>query len=134
MSAAPRLAPMASLIASVEIQGFRSIRHSRLDFNPLCALVGEAETGKSNVLAALHCVLDPSVDPVPADLTRGGPQTISLRASLGQSGRVQVVGRPPTTRRSGQAPPPVLFLPAAARDGGLLAARGTTNPAQAAFR
>jgi len=134
MSAAPGLAPMAALIASVEIQDFRSIRHSRLDFEPLCALVGEAETGKSNLLAALHCVLDPSVDPVPADLTQGGSQTLSLRASLGSHGQVQVTGRPPATVRSGDAAPPVLFLPAAARDSALLAARGTANPVTVMFQ
>jgi len=121
---------MTALVTEAQIRGFRSIRNSRLVLGPLCALVGEPETGKSNLLAALHCVLDPHAEPVDTDRARGGPPEIALEATLASAGTIRVTGRPRAMRRSGDAsPPPALFLPARARDGVLLAREVDTEPA-----
>jgi len=126
---------MPALVTVAEIRGFRTIRHSRLALAPLCALVGEPETGKSNLLAALQCVLDPAADPVLADRARAGPPEIELEASLAAGDSVRVAGRPPHTRRSGEgSPPPTLFLPATTRDSTLVAAPGSDTAIVETFR
>jgi putative ATP-dependent endonuclease of the OLD family len=123
---------MPPLVSELVVDGFRSVRHSRLTLGPLCALVGEPETGKSNLLAALRAVLDPTVTPEPGDRLRGGGE-IGLEATLPRGGRVRLDGLPPDMVRStGAAPPPVLHLPAAARAHGLVAA--AASPAAAIFR
>src|SRR5690348_15229047 len=67
-AANPRTLPrMPPLVSELVVQGFRSVMHTRVTLEPLCALVGEPETGKSNLLAALRAVLDPAVDPEPGD-------------------------------------------------------------------
>ena len=127
---------MPPLVSAVEVSGFRSIRHSRVALEPLCALVGEPEAGKSNLLAALRCVLDPLVAPAPADAARGGPPQIALEAELGAGGHVRLSGSPAAVERVADAPPPpVLYLPAAARGGRLLApGAAVKTPAGALFR
>ncbi len=57
-----------------------------------------------------------------------------LEATLGSGVRVRLAGRPPETARSGAAGPPLLFLPAALRDGELLAPTGLDHPAAVWFR
>jgi hypothetical protein len=95
--------------------------------------VGEPETGKSNLLAALRCVLDPRVDPVPTDAARGGPAEMELEAVLRSGARIRLTGRPHAVERSAEAaPPPVVFFPAALRDGALVAAPGPLRHGDAA--
>jgi hypothetical protein len=127
---------MPPLVSAVEIARFRSIRHSSVALSPLCALVGEPEAGKSNLLAALRCVLDPLVPPGPGDRQHGGPDEISLEATLGSGGAVRLTTSGPGVQRSaGTPPPPVLFLPAAARGDALLASGAAVEtPAGALFR
>lgn len=113
---------MPALVTELGVEGFRSIRSARLALEPMCALVGEPETGKSNLLAALRFVLDPDVVPEPTDVARNGSPEITLEATLAPAGRVLLKGRPPAVSRSGdRTPPPVLYLPAAIRAGELVA-------------
>jgi hypothetical protein len=125
---------MEPLVSAVSISGFRSVHHAQLDLEPLCALVGEPETGKSNLLAGLRCVLDPGADPVVTDRARGGPDEIRIQATLRSGAQVTLSGRPPETTRCGTPAPPLLFLPAALRNDELLAAPGVGHPAAVLFR
>lgn len=117
-------------IDRVEIRGFRSAREVSFAPGPLCALVGEANAGKSNLLAAIRAVLDPAGAPLtPGDAIAGGDGSISIRLDLSGGGAVTLEGtvehhelrRPPTT-------PQVLFLPAEARAGSLIAADEPASP------
>jgi hypothetical protein len=55
-------------LSRVDIQNFRSIAELRLPFDfPCQALIGINESGKSNILRALH-LLEPTVATVPSDL------------------------------------------------------------------
>jgi predicted ATPase len=120
---------MHGLVTAVSISGFRSIRRSRMELGPLCALVGEPETGKSNLLLALRAVLDPAVAPGVADQARAGPVQMELEATLASGAHVRLTGRPPSIERTAEAaPPPVLYLPATLRDGTVVA-----EPAAAPF-
>ena len=59
-------------VTRVEVSGFRSARDVAFSPGPLCALVGEADAGKSNLLAAIRAVLDPAAAPLTiADMTVG---------------------------------------------------------------
>ncbi|MEX0673177.1 MAG: TOPRIM nucleotidyl transferase/hydrolase domain-containing protein, partial [Gaiellaceae bacterium] len=120
-------------IAGVEVSGFRSARRVSFSPGPLCALVGEASAGKSNLLAAIRAALDPAAAPLgPGDAVAGGDGRISIRVRLADGGEASLAGtaerhtveRPPAT-------PPVLFLPAAARAGALVA-EGPPGSAEAA--
>ena len=120
---------MPPLVSELVVDGFRSIGHSRVMLEPLCALVGEPETGKSNLLAALRVVLDPSVSAQPGDQLRGGSGEIGVAARLVHGGLVRLDGTPPDMLRSAESPPPpVLYLPAAMRAGALVAADASPAP------
>jgi hypothetical protein len=120
----PARAPRAAhpLVEHAVVHGFRSIDHVRLSLSPLCALVGEAHAGKSNLLAALRAALDPLAAPLEAgDVTRGAREPVVVRLRV-QGRRIELSGRPPdVTHESSVPPPPVLFLPAAARSGAVVA-------------
>ncbi len=50
---------------------------------PMCALVGEANAGKSNLLAAMRTVLDPAAAPLTSgDAAQGSDGTVSIRVGL----------------------------------------------------
>jgi hypothetical protein len=89
----------------------------------LCALVGEADAGKSNLLAAIRAVLDPAAAPLsPADAAEGGDGEVAIRVTLADGGVAALAGRLGRQAVTGPAAlPPVLFLPAEARAGGVLA-------------
>jgi predicted ATPase len=112
-------------ITRVEVKGFRSARAVSFSPGPLCALVGEANAGKSNLLAAIHAVLDPAVAPLTAaDTAEDGNGEISIRVRLASGDEAALAGNPGRYAVSGPAAlPPVLFLPADARAGAVLAAR-----------
>jgi hypothetical protein len=109
-------------ITEVEVRGFRTAREVSLSPGPLCALVGEADAGKSNLLAAIRAVLDPSAAPVTAaDAAEGGDGQISIRVKLAGGGELALEGSPSRNAvTGGAAAPPVLFLPAEARSGAML--------------
>jgi hypothetical protein len=120
-------------VVEVEVKGFRSARDVSFAPGRLSALVGEANAGKSNLLAAIRAVLDPAAAPlISADSADGGDGQISISVRLAGGGEALLEGRP--GRNAFTAPvdlPPVLFLPADARAGALLAAassRGAEGP------
>ncbi|HXH23720.1 MAG TPA: hypothetical protein VNI78_00640, partial [Vicinamibacterales bacterium] len=66
ISSAPRNAPAGGApgaagrsrrLARLHVRGFRSIVDARLAPGRLCALVGEPQVGKSNLLAAVNALL-----------------------------------------------------------------------------
>ncbi len=74
-------------IAVVDVRGFRTARDVSFSPGPLCALVGEASAGKSNLLTAIRAVLDPAGAPVAsADAAEGGDGGISIRVTLAGGG------------------------------------------------
>jgi predicted ATP-dependent endonuclease of OLD family len=114
-------------IAELRLRGFRSARDALLRPGPVCALVGEAGAGKSNVLAAIWRLLDPTAPALaPNDATFGTGEAIELSARLTDGRRIELSAHPPSaSRRSGPAVE-VVFLPADLR-GGLLAAPSTAR-------
>jgi hypothetical protein len=110
-------------ITAVEVRGFRTARDVSFSTGSLCALVGEADAGKSNLIAAIRAVLDPSATPVTAkDAANGSDGRISIRVTLAAGHHVELEGVPGrmalAERDSGL---PVLFLPAEARAGNVFA-------------
>jgi predicted ATP-dependent endonuclease of OLD family len=57
------MAPPVGL-ASVEVRGFRSARSVSFAPGAVSALVGEANAGKSNLIAAIRAALDPEAAPL----------------------------------------------------------------------
>ena len=114
----------APLVHEIVVRGFRSAGDTQFAPGPLCALVGEAHAGKSNLLAAIRAVLDPQSAPlVPGDVTRDGDaaEAVRIRVTL-TDGWARLEGVPPDVEwTSHGAPPPVFFLPAAARGQDLVA-------------
>ena len=112
---------MAPLIETISIHGFRAAREVEVRPGPLCALVGEASSGKSTVLTAIWMLLEAAA-PVPnADDISHGEGRVLVEAMIG--GRtIFLDSRPPTTlnlNRDGA--PPTLFLPAALRGTSIVA-------------
>lgn len=100
-------------MAQVWIRGFRSARDATFAPGSVCALVGEANAGKSNLLAALRALLDPDAPPLGGDdLSVGGDGRVTVRGLLA-SGETLLLEA---------AAPALLFLPAAARATNLVAA------------
>ena len=115
---------MAPPLRRVSIQGYRAARE--LEFAPgsVCALVGEASSGKSTVLTAIWTLLEaaappPTIDDVARDGARRAAST-SRRTS--RKGTIFLDARPPDTLNLNRAgAPPVLFLPANLRSRTLVA-------------
>jgi predicted ATPase len=110
-------------ITRVDVKGFRSARDVSFSPGPVCALVGEASAGKSNLLAAIRAVLDPAAAPLTAaDTAYGSDARIAIRVSLAGGAEAALDGAPGRRALTGAATaPPVLFLPASARAGAVLA-------------
>jgi AAA ATPase domain len=131
-------APPGFGITAVKVEGFRTAHDAVFSAGPLCALVGEADAGKSNLLAAIRAALDPADAPVTADdAAAGSDGRISIRVELAGGGEFaleRAVGG--STVTEGEAAPPVVFMPAEARAGSLLseAARGSPDPRVEIFR
>jgi hypothetical protein len=111
-------------ITEVEVKGFRSARDVSFSAGPVCALVGEANAGKSNLIAAIRSVLDPAAPPLTtADAAEGGDGQISIQVKLAGGGVAALNGTPGRHALTGPADlPTVLLLPADARAGVVLAA------------
>jgi putative ATP-dependent endonuclease of the OLD family len=106
-------------ITRVEVRGFRSVREVAFSPGRLCALVGEANAGKSNLLAAIRAVLDPSAAPLTAaDLAGESDGKVAIKVSFADGGAAALEGSPGRSMVTGDArPPPTLFLPAEERAG-----------------
>ena len=116
-------------ITDVTVKGFRTAREVSFSPGPLCALVGEANAGKSNLLAAIRVVLDPAASPVvPSDAAEGGDGHISIRVTLAGGGRSSLERLPGHDAVLEQdAASRVVFLPAEARSGAVLSATGANR-------
>jgi putative ATP-dependent endonuclease of the OLD family len=128
-SATPERVSNGFGIVAVEVRGFRSARDVSFSPGPLCALVGEASAGKSNLLAAIRAVLDPAGAAVTsADAAEGGDGRISIRVTLA-GGDEAVLEASPGHKSIflHDAAPPVLFLSAEARAGTVLAGGSTSG-------
>jgi predicted ATPase len=97
----------------VSIHGYRAARE--LEFFPgsVCALVGEASSGKSTVLTAIWTLLEAAAPPPTIDdVAKEGGGRIHLEADVAK-GTIFLDARPPDTLNLNRAgAPPVLFLPA----------------------
>lgn len=119
-----------SPVVSVRIRGFRSAHDVTLEPGPVTALVGEAGSGKSNLLVAIWKLLAARSQPLePGDAESGGSGLVRIEARLADGQSVSVEASPgrATERRSG-TPPAAIFLPAAQRATQLVADR-TAPPA-----
>ncbi len=116
------------------MSGFRSAREVAFLPGPLSALVGEAEAGKSNLLAAIRAVLDPAAAPLSAsDMTEGRKGEVFIRVRLADGSETALAGRPGRTTVTGAATAlPTLFLPAEHRGGAMLATWTPTSEGRAA--
>jgi energy-coupling factor transporter ATP-binding protein EcfA2 len=86
----------------VGVRGFRSAVDVSFAPGRLCALIGEANAGKSNLLLAIRALLDPVAATLEAeDVLRGGDGRIVIEGSLAGGGELVVAATPP-------APPQVL--------------------------
>jgi predicted ATPase len=108
----------------VSISGYRAA--SELEFEPrsVCALVGEASSGKSTVLTAIWSLLEAAAPPPTIDdvsrVASGG--RIHLEAELERGRTIFLDARPPDSLNLNRAgAPPVLFLPANLRSRTLVA-------------
>jgi predicted ATPase len=109
------------LIDRISIHGYRAAREVELRPRRLCALVGEAASGKSTVLTALWSLLE-SAAPVPTaeDVSHGGDR-VHLEADV-EGGTIFLDASPPATLNlNREGAPPVLFLPASLRSSGVAA-------------
>jgi predicted ATPase len=124
------------VVTHVEVSGFRSAREVAFSPGPLAALVGEADAGKSNLLAAIRAALDPDAAPLTAaDMTEGGEGEVSIRLRLADGSETALTGSPGRNAVTGGASaPPTLFLPAEERAGAMLAAWTQTREGSAAAK
>jgi predicted ATP-dependent endonuclease of OLD family len=119
----------------VSIQGYRAARELQLSPGSVCALVGEASSGKSTVLTAIWTLLEaaappPTIDDVARDGVGGG--RIRLEADVAR-GTIFLDARPPDTLNLNRAgAPPVLFLPANLRSRTLVASATGRGAAEVA--
>jgi predicted ATP-dependent endonuclease of OLD family len=99
----------------VSIQGYRAARELAFEPSSVCALVGEASSGKSTVLTAIWTLLEAAAPPPTIDDVSHGAQggRIHLEADLERGRTIFLDARPPETLNLNRAgAPPVLFLPA----------------------
>ena len=108
-------------ILRLRVRGFRSLVDTTLAPGRMCALVGEAQVGKSNLLAAINALLDESAYLAPTDATTLAETPIRIEATLETRERVTLESAGFGVSRTGQSPP-VLYLQASERTTSLVAA------------
>src|SRR5947209_11683762 len=103
--------------------GYRAAR--ALEFVPrsVCALVGEASSGKSTVLTAIWTLLEAAAPPPTIDdVSRGTSGRIHLEADIERGRTIFLDANPPDTLNLNRVgAPPVLFFPANLRSRSLVA-------------
>jgi predicted ATPase len=116
-------------ITDIAVKAFRTARDVSFSPGLLGALVGEADAGKSNLLAAIRAVLDPAAGPVVAsDATEGGDGHISIRVTLAGGGEASLERSPGQDAVFEQdAAPRLLFLPAEARSDAVMWATSASS-------
>jgi len=118
---AQRAAGRSRRIVQLHVRGFRSVIDATLAPGRLCALVGETQVGKSNLLAAVNALLDESAALLPTDTSTLAVGPILIEATLESRERLALEASDSGVSRSGE-PPPVLYLPASERATSLVAA------------
>src|SRR3990170_8005284 len=108
-------------IVQLHVRGFRSVIDATLAPGRVCALVGETQVGKSNLLAAVNALLDESAALLPTDTSTLGAGPILIEATLESREQLALEASDSGVSRSGE-PPPVLYLPASERATSLVAA------------
>jgi len=105
------------------MQGYRAARELEFEPGSMCALVGEASSGKSTVLTAIWTLLEAAAPPPTIDdISHGASGRIHLEAELEKGASIFLDARPPDTLNLNRAgAPPVLFLPANLRSRSLVA-------------
>ncbi len=116
-----RAAGRSRRIVQLRVVGFRSIVDATLAPERLCALVGEAQVGKSNLLAAIYALLDEFAILEPTDVTTLAESPILIEATLETGEQLALEASDFEVSRTGE-PPPVLYLPALERATNLVAA------------
>jgi predicted ATP-dependent endonuclease of OLD family len=108
----------------VRIHGYRSARDVTFEPGRLCALVGEAASGKSTVLQAIWTLLEAAA-PVPtvADLSQGA-ERVHLETDVGERTLFLDAHPPATLNLNREGAPPVLFLPSHLRATSVVAPGG----------
>ena len=103
-------------LTRMRVRGFRSALDVTIRPGSVCALVGEANAGKSNLLAAMRALLDPHAPALQrADLARAG-EPIRIDGELASGERLAVGGDPPDVTRTALAScHEVVFVPAELR-------------------
>jgi putative ATP-dependent endonuclease of the OLD family len=116
----------------ISITGFRAARNLELRPTALCALVGEASSGKSTVLTAIWMLLE-SGAPVPAgtDLSHGLDR-VHIEADSGERSFFLDARPPATVNLNREGAPAVLFFPASLRGSELVAPPSHRKAARAA--
>ncbi len=110
-------------LTHLHIRSFRAARDVALVPAGVCALVGEANAGKSTLLAAIRALLDASVPVTEADLTPG--QALLVEGTLGSGTALRLEGAPPHLRRApSENGPEVVYLPAELRAAAVVAPGG----------
>jgi len=121
-----------TLLRSVSMQGYRAALGLQFAPSSMCALVGEASSGKSTVLTGIWTLLEAAAPPPTIDdVSKGTSGRIHLAADLERGKTIFLDARPPDTLNLNRAgAPPVLFLPANLRSRTLVAP--ATGPRAAA--
>jgi predicted ATP-dependent endonuclease of OLD family len=118
------------VLKRVSIHGYRAVRDLAFEPGKVCALVGEASSGKSTVLTAIWTLLEAAAPPPTIDdVSRGMSGRIHLEAELERGQSIFLDARPPDTLNLNRAGgPPVLFFPANLRSRSLLAPASGPGP------
>src|SRR4051794_27206394 len=118
------------MLRQLSIHGYRAVRDLAFEPGKVCALVGEASSGKSTVLTAIWTLLEAAAPPPTIDdVSRGMSGRIHLEAELERGQSIFLDARPPDTLNLNRAgSPPVLFFPANLRARSLLAPATGAGP------
>ena len=113
------------------MQGYRAARELEFEPGSMCALVGEASSGKSTVLTAIWTMLEAAAPPPTIDdVSHGTSGRIHLEADVERGRTIFLDARPPDTLNLNRAgSPTVLFLPANLRPRTLVAPATGVGPA-----
>ena len=124
-----------ALLESVRVRGYRSARDVELRLGPVTALVGEARSGKSNLLGAIRALLDPAAPPPERLDLRGRARELSVEGHLSDGRVLRLTVHPPSPPEANRGgAPPVLLLSAVHRSGPLLEPDGPSEAEDEAVR
>ena len=121
VGSASRASGRSRRIVQLHVAGYRSVVDATLAPGRLCALVGEVQVGKSNLLAAVNTLLDEFAVLEPTDASTLAESPILIEATLETGEQLALEASDVAVSRTGE-PPAVLYLPATERAASLVAA------------